>query len=296
MTPLQSTFTIQSQTRVLYMGNSFFGKAASRIYNSKHTSHFSTIGSTTELIPALSRWCRSSLLHQFSSLTINFPLTHLSHCAAQPWWVFPLAQIVCGLPPSRSHHLTLLLSDSLSLTAFSSSLSSGWSVHRRKMQKLFIPMLDLHPFCFRLFNIKRNVYTRFTRPFSSSNNNSRQRNSTGGHYKVLSFNFRMTLRYYATCFSLRLDQLPSARILLRTPLSIYQLSLSLNLTLTLLQMHSRSPALMNHQFVVLSRGALWDHPERKQTTLRALTFSLHTTHGKHLQLRRGTSHQKFLSS
>ena len=67
-----------------------------------------------------------------------------------------------------------------------------------------------------------------------------------------------------------------------SPLPVHQL------TLTLLQTHFCFPALLNLQFVVLSRKVLWDHPERKETTLQTPTFSLQPTHRKLLQLRLST--------
>ena len=45
--PVQLSFAQQSKNRVLYIGNSVPGKPASRIYNSKHISIFSSVDSTT---------------------------------------------------------------------------------------------------------------------------------------------------------------------------------------------------------------------------------------------------------
>ena len=39
------------------------------------------------------------------------------------------------------------------------------------------------------------------------------------------------------------------------------------------------PALLGLQFVFIPRRALWDHPERNQTTLQTSIFSLQPTHG-----------------
>ena len=87
----------------------------------------------------------------------------------------------------------------------------------------------------------------------------------------------MTLHHCTTCFSLQVEQLSSAILLLKTPLAVHQLTLTLiltfTLTLTLPQMHSWFPALMNLQFVASPQRALWDHPERNQTTLQTSTFS-----------------------
>ena len=184
----------------------------------------------------------------------------------------------------------LLASHNLSLTKPSSYLLSRRRAHFSRMQKLFNLLLDLHLFCSHLFNISRNVYRRFTRPFNSCTNTWRQNNSTGGPYRFSSFNFRITLHYCATCFSLRLEQLPSAIHLLTTPLSIHQL------TLALLELQSQSPALMNHRFVILPRRALWDHPEWKEPILQMPAFSLFQTHGRPLKLRRRTSHHEFTNS
>ena len=82
-------------------------------------------------------------------------------------------------------------------------------------------------------------------------------------------------------FSPRLEQIPSVILPLKTPLPVHQLTLtlSLTLTLTLRQMHSCFLALLNILFVVLPRRALWYHPERTQSTLPTLTFSLQPPHG-----------------
>ena len=50
---------------------------------------------------------------------------------------------------------------------------------------------------------------------------------------------------------------------------------------------------MTQIFVVLTRWALWDHPERKQTIQPTPIFNLHSIRRKLLQLRCRTSHKEF---
>ena len=54
--------------------------------------------------------------------------------------------------------------------------------------------------------------------------------------QIIVLNFRMTLHYCATCFFLQLEELPTAILLLQTPLLVHHLTFTL--TLSLLQMHS----------------------------------------------------------
>ena len=239
------------------------------MYDSKHISTFERLIVPSQAITALSRWCRSTLLHQSSSLTINFPLTDLSRCAILPRWVSLNYFKECLRQWS---HLMLLLLPNPSLTAPSSSLLFSRITHLNRIQKHFNPLLDLYPFWSHLFNIRRNVYRRFKRAFNGSTNFSRKNKLTEGHYKLLSFSFRMTLHYCATCFSLRLEQSPSVMLPFKTPLPVHQLTLALTLTLNL-QNHSCFPTLLNLQFIVLPRRALWDDPDRNQTTLQTSTLS-----------------------
>ena len=99
----------------------------------------------------------------------------------------------------------------------------------------------------------------------------------------------MTLPYCATCSSPRLKQSPTTILSVKTPLPVF------SLTLTLTVLHPPSPflALVNRNFFILPRRALWDHPERKQTTLQTPTFSPQPTRRKVFQLRCRTSHQEF---
>ena len=53
------------------------------------------------------------------------------------------------------------------------------------------------------------------------------------------------------------------------------------------------PARVTPHVLVLTRWALWDHPERKQTSLQTPISGPHPTHRKLLQLRCRTSHQEF---
>ena len=71
--------------------------------------------------------------------------------------------------------------------------------------------------------------------------------------------------------------------------------LPLILTPTLLQMHCPFFKLMNRQFVVLPRRALWDHQNERKTNLHIPTFSPLLTHRRPLQLRHRISHQKFFN-
>ena len=142
-------------------------------------------------------------------------------------------------------------------------------------------LLDLHLFCPHLSNIRRTVYTLFTRPSNSSSNTSRWNTLIDKHYTSWSFNSKMTLPYCAIRSS------PTRIWPLKTPLPV----LYLTLTRTQLHLPSHFPALVNQNFV-LPRWALWDHPERKQTILQTPIFSPHTKRRKLLQPRRRISHQE----
>ena len=163
---------------------------------------------------------------------MNFPQTHLSHCATPPRCVSLLLKYFADCL-HRSPHLMVFTSDKLSLTALSSSLLPSRRTYLCRIQKLFNNLMDLHLFCPHLSNINTNVHRLFTRPFNISTNIWRQNNSTERQYKLLSFNFRMTLHYCVIYFSRQLEQFPSAKLLLKTPLSVRQLTLTLILTLTL---------------------------------------------------------------
>ena len=186
-------------------------------------STFSTTGSSTtadhRTFPLLSL----NPLAQAFLVSYQFPSNPLISLCNSTTMSLPFAQTFCGKPPSaNSSHappITRLIAGLLHAPRFSSRIT-----HLSRMQKLFNPLLDLHLFCSHPSNIGRNVYRRFARPFNCSTNTWRQNNSTGGHYKFLSFKFRMTLLYCATCFSLWLEQLTSAIPLLKAPPSVHKLS------------------------------------------------------------------------
>ena len=73
------------------------------------------------------------------------------------------------------------------------------------------------------------------------------------------FNCKMNLPYCATCSSPRLRQSPTRIIPLKTPLLVlyWILNLTLTLILTLLPLLPHFPVLVNGNFVVLPRWALW---------------------------------------
>ena len=121
------------------------------------------------------------------------------------------------------------------------------------MQKLSNHLLDLHLLCPHPSKIKRkrNVYKRSTSASNSSTSTWRQNNSTEIHYKLSSFNFRMTSHYCATYFSPRLEQFPSVTLPLKPPLPVLQLPLTLTLILTLLQLLCYFTVLMNRNFIVV---------------------------------------------
>ena len=274
-TPFQSIFTTQSQTKVLYMGNSFLGKSTSRIYDSEHILTFSTIDSTTTgdhlafLLMSLNLHAPAFLCHyQFAS----DPPILMGNSTAMS---LPLAQSFCRLPPS----VTPSHAPPLRLTALSFSLLSSRRTHLSGMQNFVKHLLDLQFFCPYVSNIKRKVYRLLTRPFNTSTNTWMQNNATEKLIKLLSFNLRMIWLDCATRFSLLLEQFPSAILLLRLPLSVHQLTPTLTLTLPLLHMHSWFSCAAEPSVRRSTRRALWDQAERNQTTLQTSTFSLQTPHG-----------------
>ena len=112
--------------------------------------------------------------------------------------------------------------------------------------------------------------------------------------QLIVLQLQMTLPYCATYSSPRLRQSPTRILPLKTPLPV--LYLILKLTLTLLHLLSHFPVLVNRNFVVLPRWALWDHPERKQTILQKSISSPHPIRRKLLQPRCRTSHQESQNS
>ena len=165
----------------------------------------------------------------------------------------------------------LLLLTNTSLTALSSSLFSSRQISLSRMQQFINQLLDLQLFCANLSNTRRIAYRLFTKPSNSLTITWRQYIETDRHYNSLTFNCKMTLPYCATGSSARLRQSPTKIFPLKTPLLfpywILKLTLTLTLTLTLLPLIPHFLVLVNLNFVVLPRWALWDHPERKQTIL-----------------------------
>ena len=113
-----------------------------------------------QAITAFSPWCRSTLLHQFFSL--NLLLTHLSCCATLPQRVSPSLNYFADCL-HKSFHLMLLLLTNPSLTALSSHLLFSRQINLSRMPQLINHLLDLHPICPHLSNIRRTVYRLTTR-------------------------------------------------------------------------------------------------------------------------------------
>ena len=210
-----------------------------------------------QVITALPRWRRKTLLHQFFSHNINLTLTHPSRCATLLQWVSRWLNNFAECSHTSSQLMLVLLTNP-SLKAPSSSLFSNRRVTLSRMQQLLNHLVDLHLFCPHLPNIKQTVSMLFIRPSNSSTNTWRQNTLIARHYNLLTFNCKKTSPYCATRFS------PIKILPLKTPLPV----LYLTQTLTLFPLHQPShfPALLNLHFVVLPRWAMWDHPERKQTT------------------------------
>ena len=106
----------------------------------------------------------------------------------------------------------------------------------------------------------------------------------------------MILPCCATCSSPRLKQFPTSILPSKTPLLVLYFILRLTITLTRHHPLFHFLALVNPNFVLLPRWALWDHPERKQTILQKSISSPHPTRRKLLQPWCGTSHQESRNS
>ena len=250
-----------------------------------------------QAITALSHWCRLILLHQFSSLIINLPLTNLFHWATLLQWV-SLCLNYFAECLHKSFHLMLLLTTNTSLTALSSFLFWCLQTIPSRMQQLTNQLLDSQLSCPHLFNIRRIDCRPLMKPSNSLTNTWRQNIYTDRHYNSLFFNYTMTLPDCATYSSPRLKQPPTSILPLKAPLPVISwiLKLTVTLTLTLLDMLSHFPVLVNLNFVVLTLWALLDQPERKQTILQTPMSSPHSTRRKLLLLTCRTSHQEFPNS
>ena len=121
-----------------------------------------------QAITALSRWCCSTLLHQLSSLTINWHPIVLARCTTLPSWIFLLPEdfVECL---ARLSHFLLFISLNSSTTTLTSNLSCK-GTYLNRIQNSFSPFLDLPLSSPHLFTLKRNVNTRPKRQSNSFSN------------------------------------------------------------------------------------------------------------------------------
>ena len=155
-TLFQSTFTIQSKPEF-----SIWEIVCWDNRRQEYTIQSTSLPSQRLVVPpkattALSPWCHFALLHQLSSPTTTFHLTHQSRCSHQPRRVSLLLNYFAECL-QKSSHLMLLLFTNPSLTTLSSSFLSSKKIRLSRMQQLINHLLDRHLFCVNLSNIKRGV-------------------------------------------------------------------------------------------------------------------------------------------
>ena len=151
------------------MGNSLLGRPTSGIYDSKHISPLSTIGSTT------TGDHRTSPLMSLNTLAPVF-LPHYQSSSDPPISLcnsttmsLPLAQLFCGMPPqiipSHAPPINQPITDgTFILPVIQPKILS------KQDAEVHQPPLDLHVFCPHLSNSRRTVYTLFTKSSNSSTN------------------------------------------------------------------------------------------------------------------------------
>ena len=129
------------------MGNNLLGWQTPRIYNSKHLSPFSTIGSTTTghhrtpSLMSLNSLAPAFLPHHQSSS--NPPLSLCNSNTIN----LPLAQLICGMPPHITPSHALSLSTNTLLTTLSSFLISNRWIGIRWTQPLITQLPDPQHTC-----------------------------------------------------------------------------------------------------------------------------------------------------
>ena len=217
------------------------------------------------------------------------PLVSLCNCTTMG---LPLAQLICGMPPQTIPSHAPSINQHITHSTFHLPLlqptnwpKSGAAVHQPTPgSSAFLPSPLQH---------QANCLQAIHKTIQQFNQHSKAEH-LDRHYNSLFFNCKMSLPYCATCSSPRLRQYPTRILPLKIPLLVLYriLTLTLTLTLTLLPLFSHFPVLVNRNFIVLPRWALWDHPERK-TILQKLIPSPHPTCRKLLQLQCRTSHQEF---
>ena len=148
-------------------GNNLLGWQTSRIYNPKHLSPLSTIGSTitgnhrTPSLMSLNPLAPAFLPSYQSS---SNPPTSLCNSTTMG---LLLAQLICGVPPQFIPSLAPPLITNITLTTLSSSPFSSRQISLSRMQKLTNQRLDLQLLCLHHSNTNRTAYRLLTKPSNS---------------------------------------------------------------------------------------------------------------------------------
>ena len=127
-----------------------------------------------QVITAFSPLMQFNLLPPVFSQTNNYHPTLLSSCAIHQPRIFLLQKYFLQCILSLLHLLRFTIYNPLPTTP--TSLLSRRRTLLSITQNSFNILLDLHPSCPHIFNIKRNAYTRFTRPLDTCGYNEKQNN------------------------------------------------------------------------------------------------------------------------
>ena len=189
----------------------------------------------------------------------------------------------------------ILLLTNTPLKALSYSLFSSRQISLSRMQQLINQLLDLQLFCPHLSNIKRIAYRLFTKTIQQFDQHLKAENLDRQTLQLIVLRLQNDFALLRYLLFSPVETISNKDIAVKnSPTSpLFNPKPSPALTLTLLYLLSHIPALVYLNFVVLTRWALWGHPERKQTILQTPISSPHPTRRKLLQLRCRTSYQEF---
>ena len=235
--------------------------------------------SLNHLAPALLPHCQSSSDPPFSV------------CNSTPMSL-PLAQLVCGMPPQTIPSHALSVNPHITYGTFlllllqpTNHFKPDAAVHQpTPVSSALLPSSLQH---------QANCLQAIHRTIQQFNQHLKDEHLDRQTLQLIVLQLQNDLALLRYLLFSPPKTSPTGIIPLKTPLLVLYFILNLTLTLTLLRLLSHFPVLVDWNFVVLPRWALWDHPERKQTILQTPISSPHPTQRKLLQLRCRVSHQEF---
>ena len=268
------------------------GWQTSRIYNPKHFSPLSTIGSTTtgnHRTPPLMSLNPLAPAFLPSYQSSSYPPTSLCNSTTMG---LPLAQLICGVPPhlipslvppinqyNSDNTLLLLLLPQTNQSKPDAAAHQPTPGSSASLLSSFQHQSN----CLQAIN-------KTIKQFSQHLKAEQLDRQTLQLILLQLQNDFALLRYFL--FS-PVETIPQKILLSKTPLLVLYWILTLTLTLTLRHLLSHFLVLVTIHFFVLPRWALWGHPDQKQTIPQTLILSRHPNCRKPFQLRCKTTHREF---